>query len=106
MKAPQTVFLAVGGLFGLFFALATPPHDPPDEARHHGRAWLISQGRLGVVGTAPGHTASIPRSIVRLHPPGHHYSEEQLRSGHLPPNSPRTGPHHFAELRAQLSGSL
>jgi uncharacterized membrane protein len=105
MAAPRATFLAVGALFGLFFALATPPHDPADEARHHARAWLISRGRLGVVGAAPGHEASVPREIVQLHRPGHHYSEEQLRSGRLPRNSPRTGPHDFA-LWSQLRGSL
>jgi hypothetical protein len=106
MDAPRATFLAAGGLFGLFFALATPAHDPPDEARHHARAWLISTGRFGVVGRAPGHEASVPRSIVRLHPPGRHYSEEQLRSGRLPPNTARTGPHRWSELPARLRGSL
>jgi hypothetical protein len=106
MDAPRATFLAAGGLFGLFFALATPPHDPPDEARHHARAWLISTGRFGVVGRAPGHEASVPRSIVRLHPPGRHYSDEQLRSGRLPPNTERTSPHEWSEWPAKLRGSL
>ena len=106
MDPARLTFLAVGGLFGLFFALATPPHDPPDEARHHARAWLIAQGRLGVIGEAPGHAASVPRSIVRLHPAAHHYSDEQLASGRLPPTSPRTGPHDPAAVRAELRGSL
>jgi Predicted membrane protein (DUF2142) len=106
MDRARVTFLAVGGLFGLFFAFATPPHDPPDEARHHARAWLISQGRLGVVGAAPGHAASVPRSIVRLHAPAHHYSDEQLRSGRLPPTSPRTTPHEPAAVRSELRGSL
>jgi hypothetical protein len=106
MDAPRLGFLVIGGLFGLFFAVATPAHDPPDEARHHARAWLISQGRLGVVGRAPGHEASVPRDIVQLHPRGHHYSDEQLRSGRLPANSPRTQPHQGSELRANLRGTL
>jgi hypothetical protein len=106
MDAPRATFLAAGGLFGLFFALATPPHDPPDEARHHARAWLISNGRFGVVGRAPGHEASVPRSIVRLHPAGRHYSDEQLRSGRLPANTQRTQPHAWSELPAKLRGSL
>jgi hypothetical protein len=106
MDAPRATFLAAGGLFGLFFALATPPHDAPDEARHHARAWLISEGRFGVVGRAPGHEASVPRAIVRLHPPGHHYSDEQLGSGRLPSNLRRTQPHAWSELPAKLRGSL
>jgi hypothetical protein len=103
---PGGVFLAVGGLFGVFFALATPPHDPPDEARHHARAWLLAEGRLGVVGAAPGFEASVPREILHLHPPGHHWSEAQLRAGRLPPTLERTGPHEPAELLAALRGSL
>jgi hypothetical protein len=106
MLSPRTSFLAVGGLFGLFFALATPPHDPPDEARHHARAWLISTGRLDVVGRAPGHQASVPRQIARLHVPGHHWSERQLAAGNLPKNSPRTGPHDPAAVARELRGSL
>jgi hypothetical protein len=106
MDAPRATFLVAGGLFGLFFALATPPHDPPDEARHHARAWLISTGKLHVVGRAPGHEASVPRSIVRLHPPGRHYSDAQLRSGRLPANTQRTAPHEWSELPAKLRGSL
>jgi len=106
MDAPRATFLAVGGLFGLFFALATPPHDPPDEARHHARAWLISVGRPAVVGAAPGHTASVPRGILHLHPLAHHYSDEQLRSGRLPPTTRRTGPHEWRALLSDLRGSL
>jgi Predicted membrane protein (DUF2142) len=106
MNAPRLSFLVVGGFFGLFFAFATPPHDPPDEARHHARVWLISQGRLGVVGRAPGHDASVPRDIVRLHPPSHHYSDEQLSSGRLPPNTQRTSPHEWSARLADLRGSL
>ena len=106
MDAPRVTFLVVGGLFGLFFALATPPHDPPDEARHHARAWRISVGRPGVVGRAPGHAASVPRGILHLHPLAHHYSDEQLRSGLLPPTTQRTRPHEWSELRADLRGSL
>src|SRR5512145_2701517 len=80
---PGAVLLALGGAFGLIFALATPPHDPPDEARHHARAWLVSGGWLRVVGEAPGHAASVPRDITQLHRRGHHYSDEQLESGRL-----------------------
>ena len=106
MDAARASFLVVGGIFGLFFALATPPHDPPDEARHHARAWRISVGRLSVVGRAPGHAASVPRAILRLHPLAHHYSDEQLRSGRLPPTTQRTRPHEWSALRADLRGSL
>jgi hypothetical protein len=106
MDAPRVTFLVVGGLFGLFFALATPPHDPPDEARHHARAWLISVGRPGVIGRAPGHSASVPRGILHLHPLAHHYSDEQLRSGLLPRTTQRTRPHEWSALRSDLRGSL
>src|SRR3989304_1230691 len=97
---PAPAFPALAGPFGLFFALATPPHDPPDEARHHARAWLVSSGRLGVVGEAPGHAASVPREITQLHRPGHHYSEEQLRGALIGPTAKRTAPHDPAELRS------
>jgi hypothetical protein len=103
---PGAAFLALAGAFGLFFALATPPHDPPDEARHHARAWLVSGGQWRVVGEAPGYKASVPRGITQLHPPAHHYSDEQLASGILGDAARRTAPHEPAELRSQLRGSL
>jgi hypothetical protein len=106
MGAPRAVFLALGGLFGLFFALATPPHDPPDEARHHARAWLLSVGRFAVVGDAPGHAASLPRDITQLHRPGHHYSDEQVARGGPARQLGRTGPHAPAERLEELRGSL
>jgi hypothetical protein len=102
---PGAAFLALAGSFGLFFALATPPHDPPDEARHHARAWLVSGGRLRVVGEAPGHAASVPRDITQLHRRGHHWSDAQVERGLLGAAG-RTGPHDPAELRALLRGSL
>ena len=106
MDAPRITFLVVGGIFGLFFALATPPHDPPDEARHHARVWLISVGRPEVVGRAPGHSASVPRDILHLHSHAHHYSDEQLGSGRLPRTTQRTRPHEWSALRSDLRGSL
>jgi hypothetical protein len=102
---PGAAFLVLAGGFGLFFALATPPHDPPDEARHHARAWLVSGGWLRVVGEAPGHAASVPRGITQLHPPGHHYSDAQVERG-VVGAARRTGPHDPAEVRALLRGSL
>jgi hypothetical protein len=102
---PGAAFLALAGAFGLFFALATPPHDPPDEARHHARAWLVSGGQWRIVGEAPGHAASVPRGITQLHPPAHHFSDAQLESGLLP-GSARTSPHKPAERLAELRGSL
>jgi hypothetical protein len=101
---PGATFLALAGSFGLFFALATPPHDPPDEARHHARAWLVSGGFWRVVGEAPGHAASVPRDITQLHPLAHHYSDAQLES--LGRGARRTARHEPAELREQLRGSL
>jgi hypothetical protein len=95
------LFLALAGCVGAFFAIATPPHDPADEARHHARAWLVSQGRFGVVGRAPDHEAAIPREILRLHPPGHHHSEAQLRAGRFPRSTPPSAPHTLSELRAR-----
>jgi hypothetical protein len=98
------VFLALAGSVGAFFAIATPPHDPADEARHHARAWLVSNGRFGVVGRAPDHEAAIPREILRLHPPGHHHSDAQLRAGRFPLGTPPSAPHTFDELVARLDG--
>ncbi|MGH7289556.1 MAG: DUF2142 domain-containing protein [Myxococcota bacterium] len=97
---PERSFLLLAGVFGVFFCFFTPPHDPADEAKHHARAWLIGEGRLDVIGTKPGHAASVPRSIVRLHARGHHYSEEQLRSGHIPAGTRRAPPHQKSEIEA------
>ncbi len=97
---PERSFLLLAGVFGVFFCLSTPPHDPPDEARHHARVWLIVEGRLGPIGTKPGHAASAPRSILHLHASGHHYSKEQLRSGHIPAGSRRAPPHQRGEIDA------
>ena len=98
---PGAVLLALGVAFGVFFAIATPPHDPPDEERHHARAWLVSNGWLGVVGGAPGHAASVPREITQLHPPGHHRNPASERAPKW-----RASPHTFAERRAGLEGAL
>jgi hypothetical protein len=97
-----TLFLALAGSGGAFFAIVTPPHDPADEARHHARAWLVSNGRFGVVGRAPDHEAAIPREILRLHPPGHHHSEAQLRAGRFPRTTPPSAPHDLSELWTRL----
>ena len=105
-RRPEIVFVVVGGLFGLFFAFVTPPHDPADEVRHHTRAFLIAEGNFTIVGQAPGYRAEVPRSIESLHPAGHHYTDEQLRSGHLPRDLPRTRAHRPRDQRLVFSRKL
>lgn len=106
LRKPEGVFLALAGVFGLFFCFATPPHDPADEDRHHGVAFLLSEAHFTVVGDAPGHEATVPRSIVNLHPRGHHYTDEQLRSGRLPADIPRTRRHRPEDLRRLYAREL
>jgi uncharacterized membrane protein len=92
----ERAFLALALLFGIAFSLSTPPYDAPDEPRHFGRAYLISEGRLTPPGQAPGHRATIPRSLVELHPP----------RPHVPPGYPMHWTHDVAQLRALASRPL
>lgn len=62
-------FAALALAFGTLWLLATPPFDAPDEPRHLQRAWLLSQGRIAVPGSARGTGGAIPASLTRLHPP-------------------------------------
>jgi uncharacterized membrane protein len=71
-RSPENVFLLLALLFGFAFVAVVPPLDPPDENYHLARAFLLSEGRLSVPGTAPGYEASIPRSLVALHAPRDH----------------------------------
>jgi hypothetical protein len=103
---PGRVFLALAGAFGLFFALATPAHDPPDESRHHGRAWLVSGGWLRVVGEAPGHAASVPWDIAHLHPRGHHYTDDAYHVRRVFGAARRAPAHAPAEMWSRLGGRL
>jgi uncharacterized membrane protein len=43
---PQNVFLFLGGIFGIFFLLITPPFQVPDEYQHFLHAYHFSQGKL------------------------------------------------------------
>ncbi len=96
---PEWVFAALALPFGLFFALAHPPLDPPDEIRHLARTYLITKGQLLPPGRAPGHDGQIPRSLFALHP---------LREGiSLDPHHARGGDAHSpARLRANLGRPL
>lgn len=67
--SPMIVFLVLAIPFGVAFAFVTPPLDAPDEPRHLARAWLISEGRMTVPGFAPGHGATLPVELLRLHAP-------------------------------------
>jgi hypothetical protein len=103
---PARAFLVLAGGFGLFFALATPSHDPPDESRHHARAWLISGGWLRVVGEAPGHEATVPWDIAHLHPRGHHYTDDEYRWKRVFGVGRRAPPHAPSEAWTRLAGRL
>jgi hypothetical protein len=103
---PRRIFVALAGAFGLFFALATPAHDPPDESRHHGRAWLVSGGWLRVVGEAPGHAASVPWDIAHLHPRGHHYTDDAYHVRRVFGVARRAPSHAPDEMWSRVSGRL
>jgi len=62
------VFLALALPFGALLALATPPHDAPDEPRHLQRVWLTSVGRLAVPPSQAGQGGEMPTSLLELHP--------------------------------------
>lgn len=48
------VLLGVGGVFGLLFALLTPPFASPDEATHLFRSYQLSEGRVFAERTEEG----------------------------------------------------
>jgi hypothetical protein len=106
LASPRRVFLVLAGAFGLFFAFATPAHDPPDESRHHGRAWLVSSGWLRVVGEAPGHAASVPWDIAHLHPRGHHYTDDAYHVRRVFGAARRAPAHAPSEMWSGLRGRL
>lgn len=68
---PSTGFAIVASLFGVGFALLTPPLQAPDENRHLIRAYLVAEGQLLATpypGT-PEHgvaAAEVPISISRM----------------------------------------
>jgi hypothetical protein len=68
---PPTGFAIVASLFGVGFALLTPPLQAPDENRHLIRAYLIAEGQLLAI-PYPGTTdhgvaaAEVPISISRM----------------------------------------
>src|SRR5690606_10247511 len=64
---PARLFLVLGGVFTLLFAVFTPPLGSPDEHVHLVRAVLVSEGRLGVPGRAPHARETMPRSLFSLH---------------------------------------
>ena len=52
---PERVLVVLALLFGLGFALVSPPLDPADERRHLQRAFAISEGHWSAPGTATDH---------------------------------------------------
>jgi len=66
---PDRVFVVLASCFGIGFAIATPPLDPPDERHHLARIFALSEGHLSPAGPATGHRHTVPRSLNRLHPP-------------------------------------
>jgi uncharacterized membrane protein len=63
---PHVLFATIATVFGLLYVVTTPPFMAPDEVRHLGRAYLISQGVLGLPHEGAGERAQLPRSILRL----------------------------------------
>jgi uncharacterized membrane protein len=70
-----------------------PPYDAPDERLHFVRAFLVSEGSLGIYGRALGSALPVPRSLLWLHP-GHRvgplrHDPEKLWSALATPLAPR-----------------
>jgi uncharacterized membrane protein len=70
---------------GLALAVLTPPLDAPDEVHHMMRAYLLSEGRLQVMGRAAGAAATVPEQLLALH---HFHAPERSRAA--PRHPPRT----------------
>jgi uncharacterized membrane protein len=75
---PQTLFLILGGFFGVFFAVITPPFQVPDEKAHFYRAYQVSEGVMrgqkqnnALGGILPESLADISKQIskdIPFHP--------------------------------------
>lgn len=57
---PESIFLLITILFGLSFALLTPPFQSPDEYIHFYRSYHLSHGNLG------GETAHLPKQVINF----------------------------------------
>jgi len=64
--SPVRWLLILGIPFGILFACVTPPLQAPDEIRHLGRAFLISEGRLGAEMREGHPRVLVPRSIPSM----------------------------------------
>jgi len=93
MRTDRTgvLFLVLGTVFGLAFALGTPPLSTPDEHRHLARIFMISEGQFQIPGGAPGTEVFFPSSILELQNrmrhsmptrPPRRYSRAEIRALH------------------------
>lgn len=86
---PEWVCVGLGVLFGLGFALVTPPRDGLDDSPHLTRSFLLAEGHPGY----PGSDATLPRSLLM------HYGEVHLYDS-------EGGLHDLAETLARLREPL
>lgn len=61
---PLRLFLAIGPLLYLAFALITPPFQTPDEHQHLFRAWQLADGRLHGARQGDRIGGMVPRGLV------------------------------------------
>ncbi len=62
--SPGPLFLIIGALFGLAWALITPPFQAPDENFHFCRAYQLSEGRLFGISLEGVRGDSLPVSVI------------------------------------------
>ena len=66
LPGAERACLWIAGVFGLAFALLTPPLQVPDEHRHLARSYALSEGRLGIERDRERPSVSVPRSVGRM----------------------------------------
>ena len=91
--SPARLFLILGALFGLANGIATPPFASPDEQKHLVRAYLISEGRLGVPGRSFGARHTVPQSFRKL--------RSSLDQPEAPKSPKRFALEHYRKVIAQ-----
>ncbi len=80
-RAPAQLFLIIGALFSILWALITPPFQAPDENRHFCRAYQLSDGRLFAIKHENTMGDSLPVSVIetmdRINPGMAFHSRDQ-----------------------------
>lgn len=66
LSRPDRFFLAASLLFGLALAAVTPPFQVADETVHFFRAYMISEGRLGLAPSPGRNSEELPSSVREI----------------------------------------